>query len=217
MPRPILYSFRRCPYAMRARLGILLATQGVELREIVLKHKPQAMLEASPKGTVPVLVLDNGKVIDESLDIMRWALEQNDPFDLLMQGSINHQTAAVELIKQNDIDFKPWLDKYKYADRHPEHHESYYRSKAESYISLLETQLLGRDNLVRQQVSIADYAIFPFIRQFAHVNLTWWNNAPYPEVKNWLERQLQSEPFSLIMNKYPTWLESGNSALFGAE
>ena len=217
MPRPILYSFRRCPYAMRARLGILLATQTVELREIVLKHKPQAMLEASPKGTVPVLVLDDGKVIDESLNIMRWALEQDDPLDLLMQNSINHQTTAAKLIAHNDTDFKPWLDRYKYADRYPEYEESYYRNKAESYISQLEAQLLDRDNLVRQQVSIADVAIFPFIRQFAHVNLTWWNNAPYPRVKSWLDMHLQSEPFSLIMSKYPTWLESGKSVLFGAE
>ncbi|QYK02995.1 glutathione S-transferase [Shewanella psychrotolerans] len=217
MPHPILYSFRRCPYAMRARLGILLATQTVELREIVLKHKPQAMLKASPKGTVPVLVLDTGKVIDESLDIMRWALEQNDPLDLLMQNSINHQTTAAKLIAHNDTDFKLWLDRYKYADRFPEYEESYYRNKAESYISQLEAQLLDRDNLVRQQVSIADIAIFPFIRQFAHVNLTWWNNSPYPRVKSWLDMHLQSEPFSLIMSKYPTWLESGKSVLFGAQ
>ncbi|QYJ87666.1 glutathione S-transferase [Shewanella mesophila] len=217
MPRPILYSFRRCPYAMRARLGILLATRPVELREIVLKHKPEAMLTASPKGTVPVLVLGDNKVIDESLDIMRWALEQDDPLDLLTQNSISHQTTAAELIKQNDTDFKPWLDRYKYADRYPEHEENYYRNKAESYLTLLEAQLLDKENLVRQQVSIADVAIFPFIRQFAHVNLTWWNKAPYPHVKTWLDRHLQSEAFSRIMTKYPTWLESGKSVLFGTE
>lgn len=215
MPRPILYSFRRCPYAMRARLAILLAQQRVELREILLKQKPEAMLEASPKGTVPVLILGDAGVIEESLAIMVWALTQNDPLDLLIADSTNEQATAFELIEQNDDEFKPWLDRYKYADRYPEHEESYYRQQGETFIGELENRLIHHGQLIRQQASIADFAIFPFVRQFAHVDLTWWNGAPYPKVRHWLDNHLNSTLFSMTMAKYPNWLESKETVLFG--
>lgn len=224
MPHPILYSFRRCPYAMRARLGILLAQQTVALREIVLKHKPDAMLEASPKGTVPVLLLESGQVIDESLAIMQWALACNDPHDLQLSQTPRLQQQAMALIAQNDTEFKPWLDKYKYADRHPEHDESYYRAQGEQFIQVLERQLAHSGaltdqtkhlSLINDRHSIADYAIFPFIRQFAHVDLTWWNSAPFPLTQRWLRQHIESPLFIAIMDKYPTWLESGKSHTFG--
>ncbi len=210
MPRPILYSFRRCPYAMRARLGLYLAQQEVELREIVLKHKPEPMLAASPKGTVPVLVLDNGRVIDESLEIMLWALAQQDSHQLLNDAPQVHQS-AMALISDNDNQFKPWLDKYKYADRHPEHSASDYRAKGEAFVRTLEARLTQSAQLVSDRPSLADYAIFPFIRQFAHVDKQWWQQAPYPKVQAWLSEHINSQAFVAIMKKYPTWLESGES------
>jgi len=125
---PILYSFRRCPYAMRARLAIAYSGIKLELREIVLRNKPEEMLAISPKGTVPVLQLPSGEVIDESIDIMRWALAQHDPNDWYSEPYI---PAIESLITQNDESFKPWLDRYKYADRYPEQSETYYRNQCE--------------------------------------------------------------------------------------
>ncbi|MDX1320322.1 MAG: glutathione S-transferase N-terminal domain-containing protein, partial [Oceanospirillum sp.] len=131
---PRLYSFRRCPYAMRARLGLLFAGLQVELREIVLKNKPAPMLAISPKGTVPVLELPDGRVIEESREILEWALAQQDPAGLL---DVDLQLAA-GLLDQNDGDFKHWLDRYKYADRHPEMSQLEYRQKGEEFLQVLE-------------------------------------------------------------------------------
>ncbi|MEI6858876.1 MAG: glutathione S-transferase [Shewanella sp.] len=215
MPLPTLYSFRRCPYAMRARLGISLSGTSVSLREIILKHKPGPMLAASPKGTVPVLILQDDSVIDESLDIMRWALCLNDPHHLLLAGKPQRQEQAKALIDSNDYEFKPWLDKYKYADRNPKQSEIYYRQQGETFITQLE-HLLGKHlQLLSDSTSIADFAIFPFIRQFAGVDRAWFNLAPYPNVQRWLAGHLESTIFSNIMKKYPTWLESGKSFQFG--
>ena len=129
-PPPVLYSFRRCPYAMRARLAIASSGLTVELREVVLRNKPQQLLDISPKGTVPVLLFPNNKVIDESLDIMRWALSLRDPFDWLSNALSDDIT---QLIQWNDNEFKHYLDRYKYADRYPEKNEKYYREKAEFF------------------------------------------------------------------------------------
>ncbi|MCL1123620.1 glutathione S-transferase [Shewanella surugensis] len=214
MSLPILYSFRRCPYAMRARLGILLSHQSVSLKEIILKHKPESMLNASPKGTVPVLILTNSHVIDESLDIMFWALNQSDPQQILpkdqQQIDITHT-----LIRQNDTTFKPWLDKYKYADRHPEHSATEYRQQAEQFIFQLETQLTISAQLLGESASLADYAIFPFIRQFAHVDVNWFNQAPYPNTRSWLNNHIESQYFTSAMKKYPLWLDSQQMFTFG--
>ncbi|WP_394203725.1 glutathione S-transferase [Shewanella waksmanii] len=212
--QPILYSFRRCPYAMRARLGLLLGKQQVQLREIILKYKPQAMLDASPKGTVPVLILNSGEVIDESLDIMLWSLQQHDPDNLLLAGTPKQELAQA-LIATNDNQFKPWLDKYKYADRHPEHDESYYRQQGESFIAQLESLLRKQDNLLGSSASIADFAIFPFIRQFAHVDRNWFFAADYPNVQRWLTAHINSEIFTQAMQKYPQWLDDPSVITFG--
>ena len=198
---PILYTFRRCPYAMRARLAITYAGIEVEHREILLKAKPQAMLNVSPKGTVPVLVLEGGQVIDESLDIMLWALQQHDPKDWL-----SHQAQALTLIDINDNTFKPWLDKYKYAERFPEHSKAYYRKQGETFLQTLETLLAQHTFLHASQPSLADYAIFPFIRQFAFVDKTWFEQT-YPKLQAWLSQHLQSSLFEKIMAKQPLWIQ----------
>ncbi|QQX78603.1 glutathione S-transferase [Shewanella sp. KX20019] len=215
MTLPTLYSFRRCPYAMRARLGLVLANKTVSLREIVLRHKPEAMLLASPKGTVPVLILPNGEVIEESIEIMSWALAQNDPNDLLLTAASNKHESAKALIDYNDQIFKGWLDKYKYADRHPEYSQQYYREQGEVFIAQLENLLSKHPQLLGTTPSIADYAIYPFIRQFAHVDKVWFEQSAYKNVQLWLADHLQSDEFITIMKKYPTWLESEQSFVFG--
>ncbi|GIU24271.1 glutathione S-transferase [Shewanella sp. MBTL60-007] len=215
MSLPILYSFRRCPYAMRARLGILLSGQKVNLREIVLKHKPEAMLVASPKGTVPIMILQDGSVIEESIEIMCWALMKSDPHNLLLSNNPQQQEIAQALIHANDNQFKPWLDKYKYADRHPEHSEQYYRQQGELFINQLESLLSKHPQLLGSTSSIADYAIYPFIRQFASVDRAWFDTSNYPNLQRWLNAHIESNDFKAIMQKYPTWLESGESFEFG--
>jgi len=198
---PILYSFRRCPYAMRARMAIQLAGIKVELREVLLKAKPEAMLAASAKGTVPVLVVCEGQVIDESLDIMHWALAQNASSQQLLQISQQNQV----LMQVNDSTFKTWLDKYKYADRFPEHSMAYYREQCEQFLRALEQALLAFPYLHSTHPSIADYAIFPFIRQFAGVEPNWFTTAPYPRLRDWLQAHIQSTVFHDIMEKHPVW------------
>lgn len=209
MNLPILYSFRRCPYAMRARMAIAAANVAVELREVVLRDKPEAMLAISPKATVPVLQLPGGEVIDESLDIMRWALKQNDPLGLTAVAP--EKTA--ELIAQNDGDFKHWLDRYKYADRFPEKSEQYYRDKGCETLAALEA-LLEQHNgkaLLADDSSLADYALFPFIRQFARVDEAWFLQSPFPLLINWYKRWCESAAFVGVMKKYPKW-EVGQDA-----
>ena len=198
MTHPILYSFRRCPYAMRARLAIASSNLSVDLREVVLKDKPQALLDISPKATVPVLVSSDGKIIDESVDIMHWALQQSDPEHWL--ATIDH-----ELISNNDGNFKHWLDRYKYADRHPEQSEHYYRQQGEYTLLLLEQRLMMSAYLSGENISFTDVAIFPFIRQFAAVDLTWFDSAPYPKLRAWLHALISSELFRSIMVKNQAW------------
>jgi len=200
---------------MRARLGIYLSETQVSLREIILKHKPQPMLDASPKGTVPVLILQDGQVIDESLDIMVWALTHNDPDNLLLVDEPQKQELAKALINTNDSEFKPWLDKYKYADRHPEQREENYREQGEQFIAQLESLLAKHKQLLGPKPCIADFAIFPFVRQFVHVNKPWFRAAPYPNVQRWLSEHLASTTFTHMMKKYPTWLESEQAFTFG--
>jgi len=201
---PILYSFRRCPYAMRARLAIAYSQQSVSLREIILKAKPPEMLLLSAKGTVPVLQLYNGEVLDESLDIMVWALSNNDPDNWLTDDI----APLLALIETNDSEFKGWLDKYKYADRFPEQDERYYREHCEYFLVQLENRLTHHRYLFSNHISLADMAIFPFIRQFASVNKPWFEQSPYPQLKKWLDEQLNSALFLSIMDKYPTWLSN---------
>ena len=209
---PCLYSFRRCPYAMRARLGLLFAKQQVELREVVLKNKPAQMLQISPKGTVPVLQLTDGSVIEESREIMLWALEQNDPQNLLDKKVLNEANA---LIDQNDNEFKYWLDRYKYFDRHPERSQTEYRQQGEVFLQQLESLLTRHPYLLGQNVSVADIGIMPFVRQFAHVDRDAFYKLPYPNLQRWLKGWLEYPLFVQAMTKYPPWVEGDDVVVFG--
>ncbi|UPW17475.1 glutathione S-transferase [Agarivorans sp. TSD2052] len=205
-----LYSFRRCPYAMRARLAIAVSNTPVLLREIILKHKPSEMLDISPKGTVPVLQLESGNVIDESVDIMLWALQQADPQAWLAPD----YPSMLQWIEQNDKQFKPLLDKYKYAVRFPEQSPQDYRQQGEAFLQKIEQQLSQTRCLMGEQQSLADMAILPFIRQFASVDLRWFEQAPYPYLQAWLKHFIDSALFRSIMQKYPTWLDSQQEIRF---
>lgn len=199
-----LFSFRRCPYAIRARLALAVSEIEYEHCEVQLRDKPEAMLIASPKGTVPVLVLSGGRVIDESLDIMLWALQQHDPEHWLPIAGKNPDTKAeniMGLIQQNDFEFKPWLDRYKYSDRYLENSEEFYRQKGEEFIGELETLLSEQSFLFGDSITLADMAIAPFVRQFAHVDREWFFATRYSGVIKWLNRFLESERFLLVMKK----------------
>ena len=207
---PILYSFRRCPYAMRARLAIAISEQEIRLREIVLKHKPTELLVISPNKTIPVLQINEQEVLDESLEIMVWALSKNDP-----QQWINDSLQEMlSLIDNNDYEFKYWLDKYKYADRFPEYEQAYYRDQAEDFLMVLESRLHQKSYLFADHITLADMAIFPFIRQFANVDKNWFEQSPYLLVQQWLIKLINSDLFISCMKKYPTWLESGEDISF---
>ena len=196
MSEALLYSFRRCPYAMRARLALRYCGVPVRIIEVSLKAKPAEMLALSPKGTVPVLSV-NGEVIDESLAIMQWALAQHDPDDWLLQGD----PAALALIAENDVGFKYHLNRYKYAERYPEQPMTFYRAEGEVFLQTLEGLLADRDYLLADHLSLADVALAPFVRQFAHVDREWFAGAPYPRLQQWLERFLQSPLFIAVMAK----------------
>ena len=201
---PILYTFRRCPYAMRARLGIRYSGIPVELREVVLRDKPASMLDYSPKGEVPVLVLPDGTVLEESLDIIYWALANNDPEQWLSTDEAIRQQAAA-LIEENDTSFKHNLDRYKYPERYPDEQALDYRTEGEVFLQKLEQYLNQHRYLLGEHISIADIAIMPFIRQFAHTDKTWFDRAPYPQLQKWLAGFLESELFLSVMKKYPAW------------
>ena len=201
---PILYSYRRCPYAMRARMALKYAGIQVELHEISLKAKPVKMLNASPKGTVPVMILCDGTVIEQSLEIMHWALLQQDKAGWLKADSF----ITEQLIFENDHSFKEALDHYKYAVRFPEKTVKDYRMQCEVFLEKLEKQLNQTAFLVSHRLTLADMAIFPFIRQFANVDIAWFNEAPYPELNAWLKNLIESELFSNIMKKEPLYLEA---------
>jgi glutathione S-transferase len=204
MALPILYSYRRCPYAMRARMALWAAKIQVEVREVSLRDKPAQLLQISPKGTVPVLQLPDSTVLEQSLDIMWWALTQHDP-----QGWLNtDRDAAAHLITINDGDFKKALDRYKYPERYPEQAQSFYRQQGEQFLQLLETALQQHRFVLGESASMADVAIFPFIRQFAAVDAEWFAGSAYPQLRAWLNGWLESALFAQIMQKFPTYIES---------
>jgi glutathione S-transferase len=196
---PILYSYRRCPYAMRARMALKIAEFEVEIREISLRNKPAHMLQVSPKATVPVLVLQDGTVIEESLEIMYWALQNH------ALGSNIHATCRA-LILENDGAFKQALDAYKYPERFPSKTQIQHRENGEAFLQKLEVLLGQHIYLLNNAHSIADIAIFPFIRQFAAVDRAWFAVAPYPKLRVWLEYWVNSELFNSIMTKNPTYV-----------
>lgn len=206
---PILYSFRRCPYAIRARLAIKVSMAQVELREIKLADKPGEMLACSPKGTVPVLLLPNGDVIDESYDVMLWALNQSDPKKYLSHN-LNIQNETSRLIDLNDGEFKKYLDLYKYADRFPDKSREYYRQQAEDFLMLLEENLNKSKFLLSDKIALIDIAIFPFVRQFAFVDKDWFDSSKYIKLQNWLRLMLETQLFHDVMQKVPLWNKENN-------
>ncbi|HCR87692.1 MULTISPECIES: glutathione S-transferase [Psychrobacter] len=210
---PRLYSFRRCPYAMRARLGLLFAGLQVELREITLKNKPPQMLAISPKGTVPVLQLLNGTVIEESREIMTWALTQQDAQGLLAAQTLPQANA---LIDKNDNEFKYWLDRYKYADRHLDMSQAEYRQRGEIFLQMLEALLIKNPYLLGESITIADIGIMPFVRQFAHVNRKVFYDLPYPNLQRWLQDWLQHPLFLQALTKFAPWQEKDDVVVFPA-
>ncbi|VVM55581.1 glutathione S-transferase [Pseudomonas fluorescens] len=195
-----LYSFRRCPYAMRARMALRYSDVAVNIVEVSLKAKPAEMLALSSKGTVPVLSVD-GQVIDESLAIMHWALAQNDPQDWLLKDDPAGRAQIAVLIEENDQVFKVHLNHYKYAERYPEQPMEFYRAEGEVFLRQLEGLLEGRDYLLADHPSLADVALMPFIRQFAHVDREWFDQTRYVRLQAWLKRFLESDLFTSIMKK----------------
>lgn len=194
-----LYSFRRCPYAMRARMALRYSGVPVSIIEVSLKAKPADMLAASPKGTVPVLVCADGRVIEQSLEIMHWALSQNDP-DVWLPAD---RPLIETLIEENDTRFKVLLDRYKYAVRYPEYPMEHYRAQVAVVLQRLECLLEHIPYLTGTTLTLADVALAPFIRQFAHVDRAWFAQAPYPKLQAWLERFLASGLFTAVMAKQP--------------
>lgn len=202
---PILYSFRRCPYAMRARLALAVSGTTTELREIVLRDKAPAFLDASPSGTVPCLVNEGG-VIDESLDIMLWALRRRDP-----EGWLNMSNAGHEWVARADGPFKYALDRTKYATRYPDEEPSAHRDQAAAFLTELDAVI---DQWIFDHPTLADFAILPFVRQFAFIDKPWFDAQPWPNLHAWLERFLRSDRFAAIMDKYPKWAEGDAPTFF---
>lgn len=201
MTDPILYSFRRCPFAMRARLGLDVSGVRHALREVRLSDKPAALLAVSPKATVPVLVTAEGGVIEESLAIMRWALRIRDPEDWLARDD-------PALIAANDDVFKRHLDRYKYPDRHgsdPVRHRDY----GFAFLKDLETRIEGGGQLCGAKAGLTDAALMPFVRQFAQVDRGWFDALPLPRLRSWLAGHLASDRFERIMHKVSPWSPGG--------
>ena len=229
MPYPILYSLRNCPYAMRARLVIFKTKQTVILRDVDLKNKPAAMLTASPKGTVPILVLssiteqsniieeDNieESIIEESLEVMLWAVHKNDPSDLLLQKMSGAEDEMLKIIHTFDQEFKSRLEQYKCAKRYREDNIEACRTACEVYIQLLEQRLNQHAFLFSAQESLLDLALLPFIRQFARVERQWYLQSAYPKLRQWLNNYLQSALFSKVMANVEVWQENDEVIYFG--
>lgn len=213
----ILYTFRRCPYAMRSRLAIRYSGIRTECREVDLNNIPQSLQEISAKATVPVLLMPDGNFLDESWDIVKWAVAQNDPEKLAGEGG-NVSLEAEILVEMNDYSFKDDLDHYKYADRYPEHPAEYYREQGELFLQELEPRLIAGPYLVGNSLSVADIGIFPFIRQFALVDRDWFDQAPYPKLRDWLNAFLhssryESKLYTDVMHKHPIW-QPGDAPIF---
>ena len=215
MSEPVLYTFRRCPYAMRARLALAAANIDFEVREVVLRDKPDHMLELSPKGTVPVLWVDD-TVIDESIDIMRWALQQSDPENWLGEEAVLAEQLA--LTSRCESEFKVWLDRYKYNNRQQVYTEEQARNACEEFLQALEGRLQANseEGFLFGPRSLADAAIAPFVRQFAFVDKAWFDQAPYPALQAWLAEFLDSARFKHVMQKYPQWHREQSRQVFRA-
>ena len=201
---PVLYSFRRCPYCMRAHMALKYAGLEIELREVELNNMPAEALAVSPQATVPSLVVSKAQYIDESWDIVKWAIQQNDPQN--WAGENNRFLAEADmLIETNDYSFKQDLDHYKYADRYPEHPADYYRRQGEEFLQELEEVLTPQAFLLCDRITLADIGIAPFIRQFSMVDPAWFEQSPYPQLRQWLNRLLETVLFQSALQKRPVW------------
>ena len=208
MNYPILYSFRRCPYAIRARMAMAYSKISYEHREILLKNRPKDLYRISKKGTVPVLKLVDGTVIDESVDIMKWCIKQND-----LDGWFeDNYTLQNRFIKNNDTEFKYWLDRYKYHIRYIENSYEKYQKEVEAF--LIKYNLILQENyfLMGKKLSLVDVALMPFIRQAAHVDIGWFAQN-FPALSEWLEKLKVSPLFLSIMKKYDIWDDSGEGVI----
>lgn len=206
MSTAVLYSFRRCPYCMRAHMALKVSGLSVELREVLLKDLPVELLSLSEKATVPVLLLPDDTIIDESWDILKWALQQNDPENWL--GDNNQYLPDAEMLLEiNDFSFKDDLDHYKYADRFPENSAEHYRNACEEFIEELEEMLDENSYLLSDQLTLADIAVFPFVRQFSLVDKDWFDNSDYQNVQRWLEKLITTELFHDVFQKHDVWEE----------
>jgi glutathione S-transferase len=215
--RPVLYSFRRCPFAMRARMALFTSGQTCELREVVLRDKPPEMIAASPKATVPVLIDTDGTVFEESLDIMHWALARNDPAGWLTPELGDHAEMD-RLVARIDGPFKQHLDRYKYANRYIQENDGagvdpvHHRGGALAILADLDDRLSRSDYLFGRRMSLADVAIAPFVRQFANTDADWFAAQPLPHLQTWLSSILASALFAGVMRKYPRW-QSGTAGM----
>ena len=201
---PILYTFRRCPYAIRTRMVIKSSQITVEIREIELKNKPREFLELSPKGTVPVLLTDSGQVLEESLDIINWALDCNDPNNLLSECNLS-KSQFKELLKKLDDDFKINLDKYKYPNRYQGVDRNFNRDANLNFLENLDNLLKKSKYINCNHLTLIDYLIFPFIRQFRNVDENWFDCLNFKNLQKWLNNLMESEDFISIMKKYSVW------------
>ena len=206
LEQPILYNFRRCPYAIRTRLALLHAKVNVEIREVVLRNKPKEFLATSPSGTVPSLKLTN-TVLDESLDIMKWALSQNDPIDLMVMPDY-----GFDLISECDGNFKKALDRTKYPNKFPDKDPMESRDTAALFLYKLEKIL--SPNLFGTNISMADLALLPFVRQFAHIDENWFYDQDWINLIKWVDNFKQSSEFNKIMTKSAPWKVGDTPVMF---
>jgi len=197
--KPYLFSYRRCPYAMRARMALVESKIEFDVYEISLRNKPQEMLSISPKGTVPVLIV-NELVLDESLEIMKWAYKNSKSKQLNVLES-DKQTTANKLIEINDGKFKDFLDCYKYFERYPNKSKQEHRENCYFFLDILEKRLKDTLFLINDERTFADISIFPFVRQFMNVDKVWFNESDYKKIKKWLTLLVESDLFKKIMVK----------------
>jgi glutathione S-transferase len=209
LPLPLLYSFRRCPYAIRARLALLSSRTTCIIREVKLSAKPVEMLAASPKATVPVLVLPGGSVVEQSLDIMRWLLERHDP-----EGWLDHVND--HLIEANDGPFKHHLDRAKYADRHGSDADTH-RAACLRMLRPLEDRLATTSHLCGEAMGLTDAALLPFVRQFASIDRTWFDAQSLPHLRRWLDGLIASPLFEAAMVRLAPWQSGDPDTCFPAQ
>ena len=202
---PILFSFRRCPYAMRARIAIKLCSLECEIREINLKLKNKEFLELSPKGTVPVLVLPDNKIFEESMDIIHWAISNNDPYNLKLKN-LEIYNKDMDLISIFDNEFKYHLDRYKYNSRYKGINKEEHKYKARDLLVNLNNSLKEKQWLNGENISISDISILPFIRQYRIADIKWFDEKlELPNINRWLDKFLNSKIFNNVMKKYKIW------------